>query len=151
MSRSLLLVINIFILSIFMSHCSSDDGSSESAAPVEATFNSLWDNGFNKCGSCHDGESDEAIAELDPNIYKLTTKADFEALTNISHDRASAGCTYLGQVPKDASIAQSVIKFEDSGACENESYNVHFESGAVPSANGFSSALSQWLEAGAPF
>ena len=151
MIKSLLLVLNIFIISFFVSQCSSDEESPESAAPVEANFNSLWDNGFNKCGSCHDGVSDDSIEALDPNVYNLTTKANFEALKNISHDSAAEGCTYLGPVPVDSSIAQSVINFENGGACDTESYNFHFENNAIPTANGFATALQEWLEAGAPF
>ncbi len=146
-----LLVFNIILFSFFLSQCSSDDESPESAAPVEANFNSLWDNGFNKCGSCHEGVSDDSIEALDPNVYDLSTKANFEALANKSPDSANSDCTYLGPVPIDSSIAQSIIEFENSGACNTESYNIHFENNAIPTANGFATALKTWLEAGASF
>ena len=151
MKRSLLLLFKITLLCLLITHCSSEDSDSDSTTPVEANFNSLWDNGFKNCGSCHDGQSDESIAELDPNIYDLSTKASFENLKNLSHDQAAAGCTYLGEVPLDSVIAQSVIDFGNVGACNSESYNFQFEKGASPSASGFADALKQWLEAGAQF
>ena len=128
--------------------CSDD--SDDSSTPVEATFDSLWANGLNTCGSCHNGV-DPDIEAADPNVSDLSTRESFEALKTATHDNAAAGCTYLDSTPQNSSIAQSVIDYDDKAPCENYSYNTHAESGAIPTAEGFAVALESWLQQGAPF
>ena len=149
MVRKFLLAFNLLILVFSLVQCSSED--SESETTVEANFVSLWDNGLNTCGACHDGVSDDSIGDLDPNIYDLSTKASWEVLKNKTPAQGAGGCSYLGNVPVDSVIAQSVVQFDSVGACESETYNFHFEKSAIPTAPGFADALKKWLTDGANF
>ena len=86
MKRSLLLLFKITLLCLLITHCSSEDSDSDSSTPVEANFNSLWDNRFKTVVHVTTVKVMNLLPS-DPNIYDLSTKASFENLKDLSHDQ----------------------------------------------------------------